>query len=344
MGLANLIPGVSGGTMILALGLYEEFVGAVADLTALRLRPRRMMFLALLLVSVAVSLVGLAWILLWLLFHYQPLMYALFIGLTLGGAPLLLRELKPVSPAIILPAGVGFGAMAGIFGLQNAGLRFPQNMLMDFVSGLVGAITMVLPGVSGSYLLLVLNQYYRVINALKTTIDGARGGDFELLQQGAMILIPVGIGAVIGIVGLSNLLKWLLTRYHRTTLGVLLGLLLGSVLGLWPFDREPSDDALESQPVAELHAWAVARGVPQLGAPEEWDDSELLAVRVIENWSERTSTDLNATAAGSAIGLVIIGFAVTVLLGTLQRDKPTAQQMSQSSPQSSPQSNPQSTD
>ena len=91
MGIANLIPGVSGGTMILAMGLYEEFIDSIADLTALRFSRRRIVFLGIIGLSAAGAILGLAGVILYLLFHHTIAMFALFIGLTLGGAPLLFK-------------------------------------------------------------------------------------------------------------------------------------------------------------------------------------------------------------------------------------------------------------
>jgi putative membrane protein len=106
-----------------------------------------------------------------------------------------------------------------------------------------GASAMILPGVSGGYLLLVLGQYVPILGAVDTfkqaLLGGGDGGgiDIALAMQAATILVPVGLGVLAGVLGVSNLLGWLLRRFRKPTLGVLLGLLLGAVLGLWPFQR-----------------------------------------------------------------------------------------------------------
>ena len=207
MGVANLIPGVSGGTMILAVGLYGEFIDSVAEITALRFSVRRVVFLGVLGVFVAMTIKGLAGVVLYLLFHHAIAMYSLFIGMTLGGVPLLMRSLQRpgVGGGVAVSAGVLLMILIAL-GRQYASV--PQNTVVDVVAGVVAATTMVLPGISGSYMLLIMGQYDRVVGAVDRL-------DFS-------IIVPVGIGAVAGIVVLSNALKYLLHHYQRVTLCFLL--------------------------------------------------------------------------------------------------------------------------
>jgi putative membrane protein len=114
----------------------------------------------------------------------------------------------------------------------------------DVVAGVLGISSMVLPGISGAYMLLVLGRYETILAAIAllkdwTTSFGKEGDLIAALQ----VVIPVAIGAVLGLVTLSNLLKWMLHRVAATTLGFLLGVLLGSVIGIWPFDSasRPAD-------------------------------------------------------------------------------------------------------
>lgn len=296
MGIANLIPGVSGGTMILAMGLYEEFIESVADITALRLSLRRIVFLGVLGVFACSAIVLLAGVILYLLFHYTSAMYALFIGLTLGGAPVLGGMLRPVRADTVLTTLAGFLLMLGVALLkENAGL--PHNTVMDVIAGIVGATTMVLPGISGSYMLLIMEQYDRVVGAVR---------DLDL-----RIIIPVGIGVVIGIVGLSNALKFLLHRYHRATVGVLLGLLLGSVVGLWPFGRQPAAKALERRTPAELRDYAVAWQIP---GSADVAEGELVA-HILAGWASRRTPTYSGGAVAVALVLAGTGFVTTYLVG-----------------------------
>ena len=301
MGIANLIPGVSGGTMILAVGLYEEFIDSVADITAFRFSARRILFLGTLLLFAGCSIVILSSVILFLLLWHSALMFALFIGLTLGGAPLLARMIGRFHTGSVVAALAGFVLMAGVAMVHRGG-AFPRNTVMDFVSGVVGATTMVLPGISGSYMLLILDQYDRVVGA----VSDLKHGSFDALK----ILVPVNIGAILGVVGLSNLLKLLLHRYERVTLGFLLGILLGSVLGLWPFGRAPTLKLLESRPDSELRTFAEQSGIADAGALE----GEALATYILERWPDRTAPDYTASRIVGAIVMVVVGLAVTTLL------------------------------
>jgi putative membrane protein len=311
MGIANLIPGVSGGTMILAIGLYEEFINSVADITALRFSLRRVAFLGTVVIFAGGAIVGLAGVILYLLFHYTIAMFALFIGLTLGGAPLLLRAVRPVRADVVVAMAIGLALMVGVF-LLKSGRGFPHNAGMDFASGIVGSTTMVLPGVSGSYMLLVMDQYERVVGAVDDLKRALQGRSAAALRDCLMIIVPVGIGAVFGIVALSNVLKWLLRRYHRATVGVLLGILLGSVIGLWPFNKAPSEKALQRRTAAELRAFAAAWQIP---GREAVSDPEQLVGHIVENWDRRGVSSVTTGSVGLAVLLVAVGFSVTYVLG-----------------------------
>lgn len=304
MGIANLIPGVSGGTMILAIGLYEDFIESVAGLTAFRWTAGRIIFLVLLFAGAGASILGLSSVILFLLFRYSSLMYALFIGLTLGGAPLLWRMMGRHTPGAIVAAVAGVLLMAGI-AMMSKGGQMPRNTTMDVVNGVVGSTTMVLPGISGSYMLLVMGQYDRVIGSISDLKDR----DFSALR----IIIPVGIGAVIGIVGLSNLLKLLLRRYEKVTLGFLLGMLLGSVLGLYPFGRAPTEKILQKQPETKVRQFAVDWGVA--GADELAGDA--LVEHVIAGWPHRTRQGFVASELLGALVMLVFGFALTTALGRM---------------------------
>lgn len=235
MGLANLVPGVSGGTMVLALGLYEDFIGAVSDVTRLRFSRRAFIVLAMLFGISFLTIIGLSGVLQYLMENRLPEMLGLFIGMTLGGAPLLHREIAPLKPGAWAGAAAGFGIMAAIALLLRPGIVDP-NFALYFAGGIVGSSAMILPGISGSYMLLIMGLYVPIIAGISTFKDALKGFDIGLLfEVGLEVVLPVGLGLVVGIVALSNVLKFLLARHHAVTIGFLLGLLVGSVLGLYPF-------------------------------------------------------------------------------------------------------------
>jgi putative membrane protein len=241
MGLANLVPGISGGTMLVAAGVYRAFIEGIAEVTTLRFRFRSMVLLASVAAAAALAIVLLAGPVKFLVTEHRWVMYSLFIGLTLGGVPLVWRMARPANASFAGGAAAGFAAMA-LTALAGAGGTGVGHPLMLFVAGLAGASAMILPGVSGAYLLLVLGQYEVILGAIDRFKSGM-AGDATLAIGAIGVLIPVAVGVLAGVVGISNLIRWTLHRFEKATLGVLLGLLFGSVLGIWPFQNavEPGE-------------------------------------------------------------------------------------------------------
>ncbi|MEM7411751.1 MAG: DUF368 domain-containing protein [Myxococcota bacterium] len=279
MGLANLVPGISGGTMLLAAGVYPGFIQAIAEVTTLHFRPRSLVLLGAIVVSAALGILLLAGTIRDLVVHHRWIMYSLFIGLTLGGVPLLWRLARPATPPVYVAAAVSFALMCVMaFGGEASG-GGSQSTLLVFLSGLAAASAMILPGVSGGYLLLLLGQYESIlgtIDQLKRGVLGdsatGAGADFGLVLEAMGVVVPLGLGVVLGVVGVSNLLKWLLARFEKATLGALLGLLLGAIVGLWPFQASTPPgvgDVIDGRLITEANVadldpedWPVARFTP----------------------------------------------------------------------------------
>lgn len=239
MGLANLVPGISGGTMLLVAGVYPQFINGIAEVTTLKVRLRTVMLLATIVGAAFVAIVLLAAPVSHLVVHETWAMYSLFIGLTLGGVPVLWPMLRPLTPTAIVAilAGITIMIVMAIIGPPEAGAAAADSRpyVMYFIAGIAGASAMILPGVSGAYLLLILGQYVAILTAVSLLKDGLRGRDMSIIMESMHVVIPVGLGVVIGVVAISNLVRFLLRRFHKATIGCLLGLLLGAVVGLWPF-------------------------------------------------------------------------------------------------------------
>jgi putative membrane protein len=243
MGLANLVPGISGGTMLLASGVYQPFVNAIAEASTLKFRPRSLVLLASVVAFAVLSIVLLAGPVKDVVVNQRWVAYSLFIGLTLGGVPLIWalirearrdRQAKP--PAALAGALIGIGAMAAMVFFKTSG-GASTNFGMLLLAGLAGASAMILPGLSGGYLLLVLGQYVPILASIDRAKDAVGARDITALLAEWVVILPVGLGVLLGVVGVSNLVKFMLQRFEALTLGLLLGLLLGSVLGLWPFQQ-----------------------------------------------------------------------------------------------------------
>jgi putative membrane protein len=305
MGLANLVPGISGGTMLLALGIYPLFIAAIADVTTLKFKPVSVTVLGSVVVAAAAAILLLAGPVKELVVEHRWIMYSLFIGLTLGGVPVVWRLARPAVAATWIGMAGGFVGMALLAVSQQAGAdggAAGSGVIMLFIAGLAGAGAMILPGVSGGYVLLVLGQYVPILGAVDRFKDALGAQDFaSAFDVGLKVLTPVGLGVVIGIVAISNLLKFLLQRYEKATLGVLLGLLIGAVVGLWPFQQGVAPE------IGSLHK---GQEVTALTLPEI--DKEDYPTRVF------TPTPVQV---GGALGLILAGFVLTSLLARLDPDR-----------------------
>ncbi len=241
MGLANLVPGISGGTMLLAVGIYPQFIEAVATTTRLQFRRRSLLLLGVVATSGGLAILLLAGVLRDLVVHQRWIMYSAFIGLTLGGAPLVLRLARPAGRGFWTGAACGFVAMAALAALQGGPAGEGDGgsgPLLLALAGAAGAAAMILPGLSGGYLLLVLGQYVPILGALDRLLDGLRSQDLGAAVDAAAVLLPVAAGIAVGATAISNAVRFALRRFRAQTFGVLMGLLLGAVVGLWPFEAE----------------------------------------------------------------------------------------------------------
>ncbi len=310
MGLANLVPGISGGTMLLAAGVYPAFISGVAEITTLRFRAPSVLLLGSIVATAALAILLLAGSVKTLVESHRWAMYSLFIGLTLGGIPLVWRMARPASLGMGLGALGAFGVMLAMAVARTPGTGAgPPSALLSFVSGVAASSAMILPGVSGGYLLLLLGQYEPILETIDQLKRGLLGGgafapDIAVILDAMNVLLPLGIGVVVGVVGVSNLLRWLLARYGKPTLGALLGLLLGAVVGLWPFQEahppEPGQIVSgQTGPIESLAELERRHGTVRVFRPD-------------------------AAQAATSLGLVVLGLVATTGVGRLGRETPAS--------------------
>jgi putative membrane protein len=251
MGLANLVPGISGGTMLLAAGVYPLFITAIAEVTSFRFEKKSFMVLGAVGLSAAMSILIFAGLFKSLVLEHRWIMYSLFIGLTLGGVPILKKLLGSIEKKDVWALLSGFLIMV-VVGLSQTmgwgtGGDESQGWFLLFIAGTAGASAMILPGVSGGYLLLVLGCYIPILSGIDAFKTAIKVRDQELIIEAInTVILPVGLGVVFGIVVVSHLLKICLERFERHTYGVLLGLLLGAVIGLYPFQQSVPLESIET--------------------------------------------------------------------------------------------------
>ena len=307
MGLANLVPGISGGTMLVACGIYTLFIDAVSDATRLRFNRRMILTLGCVVLGAGIAIGGLASMIHWALVNHRWVMFSIFIGLTLGGVPILWSMAKPIKRDTWAGVAIGALLMGGLVALQElggtgSGLGGPFGLALG---GAAAASAMILPGVSGAFLLLLLGQYEPIIGAIKGSVNALKDGDISALMDQMGVVIPVGIGVLLGVAIVSNLLRWVLHHYERLTLGVLLGLIMAAPAGLYPF-REgvmpQVGDTIKGELVTEENL------------------VEMQAADNAKDWDQRAFTPNTGQIVGAQL-LIIGGFVVTVGIARLGREK-----------------------
>ncbi len=311
MGLANLVPGISGGTMLVACGIYTLFIDAVSDATRFRFSRKTILVLAMVVVGAIAAIGGLAGTIHWALVNHRWIMFSLFIGLTLGGVPILWMMAKPIKKDTYAGLALGVLMMGALVALQEMGSEsIGMSGTVGFiVGGAAAASAMILPGVSGAFLLLLLGLYEPIIGAIKDTISALKAGDVSAVIDQMSIIIPIGIGVLLGVAVVSNVLKWVLHRYERVTLGVLLGLIIAAPAGLYPFRDgvlPEIGDTIKGELVTE-------ENLIEMQSPDNAKD-----------WKQETFTPSAMQVVGS-LGLIVLGFGMTVGIARVGRENSKAE-------------------
>ena len=248
MGVANIIPGVSGGTIAVVFGIYENLMEALGNfITDKEKRWEHIRFLTVLFFGALVSIISLARVLEWCFQNYPLPTVFFFIGLILGSIPVVIRshsDMKVnISRSIAFLIGLIFVVILAL--MQNDGntqdttIDFNSFVTTDYIyflfCGMISASAMIVPGVSGSFILILLGVYWTVLGSLSglTTILFHDGLTPEMIAR-LFILGSLGIGIVIGILGISRLMSWALKNYPAPTMYAILGLIFGSLYQIYP--------------------------------------------------------------------------------------------------------------
>lgn len=241
IGIANIIPGVSGGTMAVSMGIYDKLIGAVSGL--FKHFKKSVLFLLPLLVGMGVGIVAFGKLLEYLLEYHVLATCLTFVGLILGGLPVLWLHLKnslskkpggrlgageAVSFLVLLAVGVGLPLLQGSEGAVKAMTLSPGSILILFLLGVVASATMVIPGVSGSMVLMVLGYYSTILAQVTGLVDNLLARDWAALGHCAGLLVPFGVGVVLGIFLIAKLIEWLFAKFPSQTYGAIIGLIVSS--------------------------------------------------------------------------------------------------------------------
>lgn len=231
MGAADVIPGVSGGTIAFITGIYEELIESIKNV-----HPRLLTiwkkegfvafwkavngnFLLVLFLGIGTSLLSLAHVVSYLLDTYPIYVWSFFFGLILASAWVVGKRVLSWKLNRFLFMAIGIAIAVWITLTTPA--QTPEAMWFIFLSGMLAICAMILPGISGSFILLLLSKYEFIIQAIK---------DLDL-----KIIAVFGAGAVVGITSFSRLLSWMFKRFHDLTVALLSGFMIGSLLKVWPY-------------------------------------------------------------------------------------------------------------
>lgn len=233
IGIANAIPGVSGGTMMVSMGIYDKLIYSVTHLFKQPVKSIKTLLPYF--IGMAIGIVGLAFAIVAMFEHIPFQTCMLFIGLILGGVPILTGHLKGVrlnlSHAVVFLIFFGSIILLQIFGGQGSDVALtvtPISLFKLVLVGIVAAATMVIPGVSGSMMLMTMGYYYPVIGSVKDFITALVAFDAPKIIHICMILIPFGIGVVVGIFAVAKLIEMLMDKYEALTYCGIMGLVVAS--------------------------------------------------------------------------------------------------------------------
>lgn len=233
MGSADVVPGVSGGTIAFITGIYETLLHSIrsVDLVALNYLKKFQIkafwkhingsFLITLLAGIATSILTLAKVITHLLSEYPIQVWSFFFGLIVISALIILREIKQWSVGVFIAILLGI-AMA-YFITSATPAETPESTWFLFVAGAVAICAMILPGISGAFILLIFGKYEYILSAIKEL----RIGD----------IIVFALGCLVGLLSFARLVSWLFRKYHNITVGLLSGFMIGSLNKVWPWKQ-----------------------------------------------------------------------------------------------------------
>ena len=276
MGAADLVPGVSGGTIALITGIYKELLQSInsISLTNLKLWKQEGLksvwkklngpFLLAIFGGILSSILLLSRILEWLIENHPLVLWSFFFGLLIASIIYLFRA--ELSFSMINVLYVCFGAVISFMATQLNGGANQTSLWYLFLSGFIGISAMILPGLSGAYILVVMGVYQTVLSNVRIAQDLILNFDQTQFINTASILGVFILGILVGIKVFAKFLSWLLNRYPQRSIAVLVGLMIGALHKVWPWQNTVGNTVKET--VAVLPQ--AYNGEPQLVITTMW--------------------------------------------------------------------------
>ncbi|GGI57142.1 DUF368 domain-containing protein [Winogradskyella haliclonae] len=247
MGAADVVPGVSGGTIAFISGIYEELIESIDNLSLSFFKTWKTSgfktawmaingsFLLALFMGIAISILSLAKLIKWLLHNEPVLLWSFFFGLVLASILYIAKQIKNWSPIVIL--AILLTSILSYYITLAEPFASPESPYYLLFCGFIAIIAMILPGVSGAFILLILGAYQTAIDTINNLRDGLFTGNIELFKDALINFILLAIGAVIGIKVFSKILNWMFKHKKNITLAILTGFMIGSLNKIWPWKK-----------------------------------------------------------------------------------------------------------
>lgn len=241
VGIANIIPGVSGGTMMVTFGIYDRLIECLT--TLFKDLRKNILFLIPLAIGMGIGIVGFTYIIEYLLKNHTLPTCMAFIGLILGGLPMLwgklnekrLEKKAPLFSPVNILCFLIFMALVIVLpllkGSDNELNQIQPGVLTAvilFFVGILASATMIIPGVSGSMVLMIIGYYYGILNGIKLFFEALKAVDINAILSQCAVLVPFGIGVIVGIFGVAKLINYLFNRHGVSTYCGIFGLILAS--------------------------------------------------------------------------------------------------------------------
>lgn len=236
MGAADIVPGVSGGTVALILGIYDELISTISSfdqeffklLITFKIKKAigraNLKFLFPLFVGIITAIISLSKVMHFLFSHYAVYTWSLFFGLILASIIFLYKTIDD-NKSLKTFFSICIGSLVGYSVVSLIPVETPETYVATFFSGFIAICAMILPGISGSFILLILGKYLYVTSALKAPFS----------DNNFLTIITFCFGCGFGLLSFSKILNFLLLRFHSITMAVLTGFMIGSLKKIWPW-------------------------------------------------------------------------------------------------------------